>query len=162
MPPEELQNDSPNEFVIHRKVINLIKNLFCFRFYKYFKKPSYEEIFREKNESDIRNYEFIQLKVNNNKLDVQFQYLPEFCGAPNRFMYDKLSNKKVFLRKKAFTLRPNEVGKIIVNGRFSAHDTGEWFYEKNIVNIVYTNSPVKTIFTKTAVSKEYSNLAEIR
>lgn len=68
----------------------------------------------------------------NSEYDVTFTYFPE-CGKPIR--YDKRYQP---LTERAFGLTSNEYGRVVYNGRHIYHDTGEWYYELNILNMLLT------------------------
>ncbi|WP_205127953.1 hypothetical protein [Paenibacillus amylolyticus] len=64
--------------------------------------------------------------------DVTFTYSPE-CGKPVR--YDKRYRPLI---ERAFGLTSNEYGRVLYNGRHIYQDTGEWYYELNILNMLLT------------------------
>jgi hypothetical protein len=64
--------------------------------------------------------------------EVTFSYSQE-CGKPVR--YDKRNHA---LTEQAFGLTSNEYRRILYNGRHIYQDTGEWYYEIHIVNMLLT------------------------
>ncbi|MGQ8874411.1 hypothetical protein [Paenibacillus sp. TSA_86.1] len=64
--------------------------------------------------------------------DVTFTYSPE-CGKPVR--YDK---RYQLLTERAFGLTSNAYGRVLYNGRHIYQDTGEWYYELNLLNMLLT------------------------
>jgi hypothetical protein len=118
-------------------------------------------IIKDKLIKDSISYGPVSVKISEEKLEVFFEYNPNSCGMPSRVMYDSNSDKKVFLKQKAFILNPEEYGKIIFNGRFTDADTGNWWYEKHIFNLIYTSTPSEKMFLNMPVSKKYEQLAKL-
>ncbi|MDU0206411.1 hypothetical protein RQP52_35685 [Paenibacillus sp. PFR10] len=83
---------------------------------------------------------------------VFFKYT-NYCGKPIR--YDSKHN---YLSEKAFELNINEYGRIIYNGRLVNHDTGEWIYQLNILNVYNSNCNNKEVLVEKMPLKEYKQL----
>lgn len=151
----------PENLIIEGNVEEVPVHMIRFSSSNEFEKPWFEKVLHEKVKSNIIKHGCVFIEIKEDCLDVVFEYDSQNCGAPSRYKYDPQSKKKLYLKEKAFTLNPDEFGKIIVNGRFSDSDTGNWWYEKQIFNIIYTYSPDKDIFKKIKVAKEYSQLAKM-
>lgn len=150
----------PKEIITQKSNQQIPIHMIRFSSNNLFEKPSFERILYEKVKSDKVKHSCITLKIKQNNIDVYFEYNSQ-CGAPPRYMYNYESKKKVPLKEKAFTLNPNEFGKVIINGRFSDADTGNWRYKKHIFNIIYTDTLNMNSFKNKTVSKMYSKLAKM-
>lgn len=66
-----------------------------------------------------------------------FRYKYDFHRAiPQMHKYNPKISMYVDLEEFAFELLDNEYGQIIYNGRFVDYDTGEWYYNLDILNFV--------------------------
>lgn len=85
-------------------------------------------------------------------------------AIPARNKYDPQISMYVGLDEVAMTLGPHEYGRIIYNGRYTDYDTGSWYYNIDIMNIINL-SEEKTplhIFTSKEPDKSYHQIAFLR
>jgi len=57
-------------------------------------------------------------------------------AAPERYKYDFQTGTYAGLNEFALASGPNEYGRIIYNGRYSDYDTGNWYYNIDIINVI--------------------------
>ena len=107
----------------------------------------------------------------NSLLAVTFFYHEQRSGKPLRRGHNKDYNlvqspfyRKDCLNESAFVLEPGQYGRIIWNERRTDYDTGEWYYELHIVNLLHSID--KTIqsdsFTSHGPDYIYKQLAQLR
>ncbi|WP_186381021.1 hypothetical protein [Paenibacillus xylanexedens] len=75
------------------------------------------------------------------------------CGKPVRV--DQFHHALV---EKAFGLKANEYGRIVYNGRHIFQDTGEWYYELHIINVISTEDKNRDILIDKEPLKQYNQL----
>ncbi|GGH60361.1 hypothetical protein GCM10008014_34830 [Paenibacillus silvae] len=95
----------------------------------------------------------IDKKGSESEYDVTFTYSQE-CGKPARY-----DSKNHALTERAFGLTSNEYGRVLYNGRHLYSDTGEWYYELNILNMLLTKQSCSKIFIDHELVKEYKQIA---
>lgn len=101
------------------------------------------------------------IDITTDLLQVYFSYSEYDCGKPYRSKYDE-TGSLVPIKEKAFDLFDNQYGRIAFNGRYTCYDTGNWWYEKKVHNIIHTDEVNKDIFVKNQVDKKYSQLAVLK
>lgn len=77
-----------------------------------------------------------ELSVQNGKVKIHYCYNLHHGRRPQRSKYDSTRNRYVPLHELAFELNPGDYGQAICNGRFVDYDTGNWYYELIILNII--------------------------
>ena len=111
----------------------------------------------------------LEIVKNLNAYDVHFKYVHS-NGDPVRtnehrktaapFTHEHDDSIYGMLNEIAMTLKPGEYGRIMHNGKHIGYDTGHWYYQKDIVNII--NSPDKVenldIFLGRKPDKTYDQL----
>lgn len=68
--------------------------------------------------------------------EIRYRYDLHQGAKPERCKYSRERNGPVPLNEPAFELHPGDYGRAVCNGRFVDWDTGEWWYEWNITNII--------------------------
>lgn len=101
------------------------------------------------------------IKMHDDYSEVFFCYSSHDCGKPYRSRHDE-TGTLIPLEEKAFDLFNNEYGRIVFNGRYTDFDTGNWWYEKKVHNIILLEKYNKDVFVKNVISKEYSQLASLK
>ncbi|GAB5407292.1 MAG: hypothetical protein Aurels2KO_55230 [Aureliella sp.] len=61
-----------------------------------------------------------------------------------------------------FTLAESQWGRLTYNGRFTAWNTGNWWYEKSVVNIGWFANIDFQQFVKTAPTYDFAEMAHLR
>ena len=80
-------------------------------------------------------------------------------GAPARTFMDQTGNYVPIER--TIEIGSNQWGSIEYNGRFTGNDTGNWWYEWEIINVAVTNRFVPDIFVATKPVEQYSKLEKL-
>lgn len=97
-----------------------------------------------------------EIKENNIEKDIYFTYNSHIGKPVRTYRHAKkpvISENTNYLhsalKEIAFTLnRDKSYGRLTYNGRLTDYDTGEWYYEETIVNIIETDEPFgKDVFT---------------
>lgn len=68
--------------------------------------------------------------------EIYYRYILHHSAKPKRLKYNKDMSRFVGLEEFVFTLMPGEYGRTLCNGRFVDIDTGNWWYEIDIANIM--------------------------
>lgn len=71
----------------------------------------------------------------NDSCEVRYRYDWHKGAIPERYQYHR-EKGRILLNELAFELRPFDYGRSICNGRFIDWDTGIWWYEWSIANIM--------------------------
>jgi hypothetical protein len=99
----------------------------------------------------------VDILISGDLPEILYRYSTQSCGAPIR--RDKRYN---FLYEKAFDLEESECGRVVHNGRHSDIDTGEWYYQKDIVNICLTQESNIRLFLENPINKYYEQVAILK
>lgn len=100
-------------------------------------------------------------------LEVSFFYDERLSGLPFRRGHNKdyhhpqsLLYGKDCLNEVAFLLKPKQYGRIIWNERKADYDTGAWYYQMNLYNLILTDCmPTKNMFLINKPDFEYRQMA---
>lgn len=76
------------------------------------------------------------LSTENSKAEIRYHYDLHHGALPERHKYDPAISRYVPLHEVAFELEPGDYGQAVCNGRFVDWDTGDWWYEMDILNII--------------------------
>lgn len=106
----------------------------------------------------------IEVKENNDERDIYFTY-HSHLGKPVRTYRhakrpidsDHAEYLHSTLKEIAFILnRKKSYGRLIYNGRLTDYDTGEWYYEETVINLIDTDGTFgKDIFTACEPDETY-------
>lgn len=98
----------------------------------------------------------VEISENFDEKDICFTYNPHIGKPARTYRHAKRTVDTTdteylhsLLKEKTFTLnRQHSYGRIIYNGRLTDYDTGEWYYEETVINLIDTDKPFrKDIFT---------------
>jgi hypothetical protein len=99
-------------------------------------------------------------------INYEIRYRYDFHGyaIPERHKYDPHECVYKPLNESAMVLKENEYGRIIYNGRYRDYDTGQWYYEMDIVNVIYISKDKVSlnIFTDNEPDRTYKQIAFLR
>jgi hypothetical protein len=115
------------------------------------------------NESDFR-LGALEIINDSDYFIVEYRYAYHSRAIPPRRMFDIKRGGECDLVEVAMELCPDEYGRIIYNGRLVDFDTGEWYYNLDVVNIINLNQKElsTSIFTDNEPDKTYSQIAVLR
>ncbi len=103
-------------------------------------------------------------------LRVSFYYDEHWGGRPYRRGhnqdYHKMDSpfyRKDCLNEMAFSLMPNQYGRVLYNERRTNMDTGEWYYQLHIYNILYMEGKElrKDVLTARKPDRIYQQIARL-
>jgi hypothetical protein len=103
----------------------------------------------------------VLIKTSKENIQVYFKYSVHDCGKPYRSRYDN-TGTLTMLEEKAFTLNKNEYGRVVFNGRYTDLDSGNWWYEKKVYNIIDLDKAKKDIFIRNNPLKVYEQMAVLK
>lgn len=98
---------------------------------------------------DVISYGCVKLELMTDSINVVWQYNHHDGGAPDR------GSKP----KQAFSLTPNQCGRITYNGRFAYE--GGWSYRKTVLNIALVTSFDAQVFANHPPDFIYEQLAQL-
>ena len=61
-----------------------------------------------------------------------------------------------------FTLSESQWGRLACNGRYTAWNTGNWWYEKSVYNIAWLSEVDRSVFVRTEPTCDFSEMARLR
>ena len=61
-----------------------------------------------------------------------------------------------------FALSESQWGRLTYNGRYTAWNTGNWWYEKTVYNIGWLSEVDRSVFVRTEPTCEFSEMARLR
>jgi len=106
----------------------------------------------------------VELLLGVDALQVLWDYNEKSGGAPNRDSYARNSYPEgtdvkagTSHAKLAFTLRPNQWGRVTYHGRFHAEDT--WLYRNTVLNVGFVTTFDAELFTRNDPLAEYKQVA---
>lgn len=94
---------------------------------------------------------FLTLSIDGAVLRVRVHRDGSNAATPSPFPY-----------KDPFVLEPGLWGRLVYNGRFTAWNTGNWWYEKHVYNIGWFDEWTSDAFVKTKPHSEYREMARLR
>ncbi|WP_088833776.1 hypothetical protein [Paenibacillus tyrfis] len=95
--------------------------------------------------------------------EIRYRYDGHRGANPARTRYDVHTNTNIPLNERAMILQPGECGRICYNGRYTDYDTGEWYYNLDIINLIHLGDQPKSLrpFTKKPPDKTYQQMARL-
>lgn len=126
-----------------------------------FEKPiavSVEELPFDKK--GILRWGCVELEPGEGELVVRYRWSTWDGGAPQRSMYDA-GGKEHPLRKQAFTLQPDQWGRLEYNGRFVDMDTGHWHYRQTRANVAFVDAIDPDLFAGAEPPLSHRELADL-
>jgi|GEM_PF-1060386 len=94
-------------------------------------------------------------------LQVHYQYDRTNVGAPDRWFFNQASGYGESPGR-TLTVRDGEWVRVCHNGRFSDHDTGNWWYQQVTVNVAwFGGAPDGRIFLDREPAQEIRELADL-
>ncbi len=154
----ELRNSVPSEFLVPTPA-NIANNLVW-----------HDISFHENDEFDLTNRGKLKCNPINERFGTKCGIIEfdasstslTYCwldGAPARTYMDPFGNYVPIERR--IEIGPNQWASIQYNGRFSAMDCGNWWYECETVNVGITDEFVADLFTATKPIERYSQLGNL-
>ncbi len=118
------------------------------------------DIKKPRNDNTIRSDPF-EISFKNNKAEVYYRYDLHHGALPERKKYDPAVSSYIPLCELAFELEQGDYGRAVCNGRFTDWDTGSWWYETDILNIMLISDSALSpdIFLVNEPNKNYSQTA---
>lgn len=94
---------------------------------------------------------------------VRYRYDFHRGAKPPRYRYDS-SGSYTPINEEAFVLHSGDYGRMICNGRFVDIDTGDWWYEMDILNIriISSNTTLLDCFLSQRPTHNYKQTADLR
>jgi len=149
--------------------------VFCLRFWQK------GAVFRSLCENDKYRFQFypsvqdlnltnLSIQPDMESYEVTFFYDEQRSGLPGRRGHNKdyqNPNSPLYrhdiLNETAFTLGQGQYGRVIWNERKRDYDTGEWYYQLHIVNLLHsiTKMPKANIFLTHKLNYEYKQMATL-
>jgi len=122
-----------------------------------------EKINRSEKTSAVSSFRLGALEILNepNNCKIEYRYVYHGRAIPARRGFDYEHGGECDLIESAMELFPDEYGRIVYNGRFVDYDTGAWYYDLDIVNIMNIQQKEfsTNIFTEHEPDKTYNQLA---
>lgn len=117
---------------------------------------------KQRNDDTIRLHPF-ELSVKDGKTAVYYRFDLHHGAHPERHKFDPTVSRYVPLHEIAFKLEQGDYGRAICNGRFVDWDTGNWWYEMDILNIMLLSDPVVPLdcFLAREPNKIYQQIAQL-
>lgn len=125
-------------------------------------RKEYRNLNEWKNDDTIK-FEPFEISINNDKIKIHYRYSLHHGSLPARHKYDPTIGQYVPLHELAFELKPNDYGRAICNGRFVDCDTGNWWYELDILNVILLSDTVAPLdcFLVREPNKKYKQIAQL-
>lgn len=102
----------------------------------------------------------VEIEPGEGELVVRYLWSTWEGGAPKRSMYDA-GGKEHPLRKQAFTLQPDQWGRLEYNGRFADVDTGHWHYRQTRANVAFVEAIDPDLFAGAEPPVSHRELADL-
>jgi hypothetical protein len=111
-------------------------------------------------ESDFK-LDALEIIKDSNNFSIKYKYAYHRRAIPPRRMFNIEHGGECDLIEAAMELFPDEYGRIIYNGRLVNFDTGEWYYNLDVVNIInlYQKELSISIFNNNEPNKTYNQIA---
>ena len=104
----------------------------------------------------LQPFELIQQESG---IQVRYRYDWHIGAMPERYTYDETGQQQP-LNELALDLIPGDYGRAVCNGRFRDWDTGIWYYELDILNVMPLTEPTGSLtsFMDREPSKIYTKI----
>ncbi len=89
-----------------------------------------------------------------------YKRVPGNAAVGNRWTLDEIGSTE--WRTPAFRLDQGQWGQAMYNGRFAGIDTGNWWYEKNVLNVALVDEPDLEVFLRTRPKQRFVEVASLR
>ena len=99
---------------------------------------------------DQLNLQCLSCRIDEDALHIRFHRDESNAAAPVPYPH-----------KDAFALRAMEWGRIVYNGRYTAWNTGNWWYEKHVFNVGWFFDWAPDVFLATKPHEEFRELTSL-
>lgn len=106
------------------------------------------------------NLKGFELKSDGVGVEVFYKRDPGNAAVGNRWTLDEAGSTE--WRTPAFRLDLGQWGQAMSNGRFAGVDTGNWWYEKSVLNVALVEEPDLELFLRTRPAQRFVELASLR
>jgi hypothetical protein len=107
------------------------------------------------------NLKGFDLKTDGDGVEVFYKRLPNTALANRtRWRFDETGCTE--WSRSALRLHQGQWGQAMYNGRFAGVDTGNWWYEKNVLNVAVVEEPDLEVFLRTRPAQRFVELASLR
>ena len=115
-----------------------------------------------RNDSTVK-FDPFELSNTDGKPKIYYRFDLHRGALPERLKYDPNTSRYVPLHELAFELEPVDYGRAVCNGRFVDWDTGNWWYEMDILNIMFQPDPDIPLdcFLARKPNKTYQQIAQL-
>lgn len=123
----------------------------------------YREIKEFDKENSLRVSPFELVLKGDDCCELRYRYDWHKRARPERYQYNGEGNR-ILLNELAFELCQDDYGRAICNGRFVDWDTGIWWYEMCITNVMILTRPNISLdcFLTNTPTHNYRQIAQLR